>query len=353
MNAELELIAARLKEAQIPEDVFGVSAGADCLPAIRKNYHALARKVHPDLFNTDDEKLLAHRAFAQLIEWFRQAEEKVLFGVYGHSMQVILQTRQRDYCIDDTPSEQGIFNVYPCRFTQDGKLHLATLKLVREPHHNDLAQNEIVALRKLHTAPNADQFSAYLPRLLDAFIYEDAGNQHQASVFERTSGWYSFEDVRRVYPDGIDPKDMTWMFRRVLAALGFAHRNGVIHGALTPRNVLILPEDHGLMLTGWHCTVSDPAFPVLDPGYGAWYPDDVLKGGPLSFGTDIVMAVKCMIFLSGGDAHLLPKPLQAFFKGSSLPGKRAPQDAWALLKEFDELIGRLWGRRTFRPFLMK
>lgn len=353
MNPELERIATRMKEAQTPEDVFGVAAGADCLPAIRKSYHALARKVHPDLFSEDEEKLLAHATFAQLLEWFRQAEEKVLFGVYGHATQIILQTRQRDYCIDDSPSEHGIFNVYPCRFSEDGKLHLATLKLVREPRHNNLAQNEIIALRKLHAAPDAAKFSAYLPRLLDAFIYDDAGNQHQASVFEHYPGWYSFEDVRCTYPDGIDPKDMAWMFRRVLTALGFAHRNGVIHGALTPQNVLILPEDHGLMLTGWHCAVSDPAFPVLDPGCGARYPDDVLKGKPLSFGTDIVMAVKCMIFLSGGDVHLLPKSLQAFFKGSSLPGKRAPQDAWALLKEFDELIGRLWGRRTFRPFLMK
>lgn len=348
MNAELELIATHLKEAQTPEDVFGGTTDT-----LRKSYHALAKKVHPDLFSDNDEKLLAHAAFAQLLEWFRQAEEKALFGIYGQSMQVMLQTRTRDYCIDDTPVQDGIFNVYPCRFNEDGRVRLVSLKLVREPRQNGLAQNEMMALRHLQAAPDADKYAPYLPSLLDAFVYQDGGNEHQASVFERTPGWYSFEDVRRVYPDGIDPKDMAWMFRRVLVALGFAHRNGVIHGALTPHNVLILPEDHGLMLTGWHYAVSAPGAPLPDPSCGEWYPDDVLKGAPLSFGTDIVMAVKCMIFLSGGDAHLLAKPLQAFFKGSSLPGKRAPQDAWALLKEFDELIGRLWGRRTFRPFLMK
>ena len=327
MNTELELIATHLKEAQIPEDVFGGAADS-----IKQSYHALAKKVHPDLFVEDADKILAHSAFAQLLEWFRQAEEKALFGIYGRrAQQVMLETRQHTYCIDDAPTPDGIFNVYPCRFDEGGRLNLATLKLVRDPHQNGLAQNELAALCALANAPEADKFSAYFPNLVESFLYQDAGGEHQTSVFERTPGWYSLKDVRRVYPCGVDAKDMAWMFRRLLTALGFAHRSGVFHGAVTPQNVWILPEDHGLMLTGWECSVSHPA----DPG------------------ADILAAVQSMLFVSGGDAQLLPKPIQLFFRGSSLPGKRAPQDAWALMKEFDELIARLWGRRTFRQFLMK
>ena len=328
MNPELERIATHLKEARTPEDVFGTAPDA-----IKQSYHALAKKVHPDLFTADDDKLLAHSAFAQLIEWFRQAEEKALFGVYGRSAQIILQTRQRNYCIEDTPTPDGIYNVYPCRFDEDGRLHLAVLKLVRSPHQNDLAQHEMLALRTLQAAPDAKKFAAYLPRLLDAFIYQDAGGEHQAAVFDRTPGWYSLEDVRRVYPRGVDPRDMTWMFRRLLVALGFAHRNGVFHGQVTPQTVWILPEDHGLMLTGWSSAVCS----LADSTAGA----------------DILGAVQSMLYISGGDANLYPKPIQRFFRGSSLPGKRVPQDAWVLLEEFDDLIGRLWGRRRFRPFVMK
>lgn len=324
MNAELELIATRLKEAQRPEDVFG--SAKDC---VKRNYHALAKKVHPDLFAADEDKLLAHQAFAQLIEWFEQAEEKVLFGIYGRrTPQVMLETRQYTYCIDDVPTPDGIFNVYPCRFDEGGRLRVATLKLVRDPHQNGLAQNELTALRTLVAAPEADKFSAYFPRLIESFLYQDARGEHQAGIFEQAQGWYSLEDVRRSYPSGVDAKDMAWMFRRLLAALGFAHRNGVFHGAVSPQNIWILPEDHGLMLKGWECSVSHSANP----------------------GADILAAVQSMLFISGGE---LDKPIQLFFRGSSLPGKRAPQDAWALMKEFDELIARLWGRRTFRPFLMK
>jgi hypothetical protein len=41
-----------------------------------------------------------------------------------------------------------------------------------------------------------------------------------------------------------------------------------------------------------------------------------------------------------------------FLKGSILPGKRAPQNAWALLHEFDDLLHKLWGEHTFHPFKM-
>jgi len=345
MNPELELIAAQLNKAQTPEDVFGTIQGPDenRLPAIKKSYHALVKVVHPDLYPGDDDKMLAQAAFGQLTEWFRLAEERVKLGVYGQAdrpAQVMLQTRRRTYCIDDDPAQDDVFTSYPCRFDDDGRLHLATIKIARDPHYNEFAQNEIQALRRLQTSSDARKFEAYIPNLIDAFIYQDEGGEHQASVFDRYPGWHSFEDVRRVYPRGVDPKDMAWMFRRLLVALGFAHRNGVAHGAVWPRNVWILPEEHGLMLTGWVSAVCDPAD---------------LTGAARS---DIGMAVKCMLFLLGGDPQhglspeTLPNPLKAFFKGSLLPGKRAPQDAWALKDEFDELIERLWGKRAFRPFVM-
>ena len=45
--------------------------------------------------------------------------------------------------------------------------------------------------------------------------------------------------------------------------------------------------------------------------------------------------------------------MAAFARGCLLarPGRR-PADAWLLLAEFDELLGRLYGPRTFRPFAM-
>ena len=80
----------------------------------------------------------------------------------------------------------------------------------------------------------------------------------RASLRERAGGWYTLAEVRRAYPMGVDPKDMAWMWRRLLVALGFAHLNGVIHGAVLPDNISILPGQHGLLLENWSQAVVDP-----------------------------------------------------------------------------------------------
>ena len=49
----------------------------------------------------------------------------------------------------------------------------------------------------------------------------------------------------------------------------------------------------------------------------------------------------------------MPAPLGAFARGCQLasPGRR-PHDAWQLLAELDDLLGRLYGPRKFRPFVI-
>ena len=47
----------------------------------------------------------------------------------------------------------------------------------------------------------------------------------------------------------------------------------------------------------------------------------------------------------------LPAPIAAFARGCAPASPRhRPDDAWRLLGELDELLGRLYGQRKFRPF---
>jgi len=47
----------------------------------------------------------------------------------------------------------------------------------------------------------------------------------------------------------------------------------------------------------------------------------------------------------------LPAALTAFARGCQLASpRRRPGDAWTLLAELDDLLGRLYGPRRFRPF---
>lgn len=369
MNQELELIASRLSQAHTPEEVFGeIHAGRDdMLSTLKRHYRAIVKVAHPDVYRTEHDRLVAQKAFYLLTDWFHQAKDKILAGQYGRkdtSPKMILQTRTREYAVEAGYVQEELFNSYPCSFSEHGRLQRAVLKIVRDPWNNDLVENERRALAALARGRDAKKFSPYIPQLLDAFLYEDAGIHRQAVVFRRYENWFSLEDVHNAYPGGIDPRDMAWMWRRLLVVLGFAHTNNVLHGAVLPRNVLILPEEHGLMLGSWSYALVDPAstgevVSAIVSDYADWYPQEVLNKEPPLFGTDIQMSAKCMLWLLGGDPRTktipnsVPAPIKAFLKGCLLPGKRAPQDAWSLLEEFDELLGKLWGKRTFHPFYMK
>ena len=65
---------------------------------------------------------------------------------------------------------------------------------------------------------------------------------------------------------GVDPRDAAWMWRRLLVALGFAHRAGVLHGAVLPEHVLIHPGEHGLVLVDW-CYSVPGCHPGRAPPY--------------------------------------------------------------------------------------
>jgi hypothetical protein len=369
MNEELEMTANRLMQASTPEEVFGeIKAQYDeMLFLLQKNYRAIAKVVHPDRYHTLQEQILAQRTFILLTDWLDKAKEKVKSGEYGKNVdppKTILRTRKREYSIYGSYVQDRMFNLYPCSFTEAGRVHQAVLKIVRDWHDNGLVEKEARALQTLSRGKDAEQLSAYLPNLIDTFVYEGAGVDRQAVILERYDGWYSLEDVHTAYPRGIDPKDMAWMWRRLLVVLEFSHTNRILHGAVLPRNIWIHPQKHGLMLVNWNLAVFDPLttgerIQAPAPEDAGWYPQEVWIGQIPSFGTDIHMSAKCMLWLLGGDPQKkvfpesVPAPLKAFLKGCILPDRRAPQNAWNLKEEFDELLGRLWGERKFHPFSMK
>ena len=168
----------------------------------------------------------------------------------------------------------------------------------------------------------------------------------------KLAGFFTLAQVKAAYPDGLDPRDAAWMWRRLLVAIGLARQAGLIHAAVLPEHVLIHPGEHGLVLVDWCYSVPAPAGrAVAVPGkYASWYPAEVLDRQPIGPDLDIYLATKCLTDLIGDD---LPPPLAAFARGCTLPNrKRRPDDAWRLLGELDEVFERLYGARKFRPFTM-
>lgn len=374
MDAELQLIAQLLENARQPEEVFGKLDG-DQGEALRASYRLLTKVAHPDRYADPHDQAVAEKAFVALQQWLTSAEEKIKSGAYGQNgaahttsePPVLVRNRKREYLVQGTSFAQGdLCNLYKCTCALDGKETDAIFKVARNPADNDLVSNEGHVLKQLASSKEYDRFHAYIPRLVDSFDYRDSTSPQarRVNVLALEKGpYYSLPEVRATYPQGIDAKDMAWIWRRLLIALGFAHRHSVIHGAVLPAHILIQPENHGLVLIDWSYALYEPSpdeyIPAISTEYKDWYPPEVLAKAPPRPGTDIYLGALCMLYLLGGDPAKgsmpasVHKRIQAFFRGTALKGQtQRPQDALRLLDEFTELIESLWGPRTFREFSM-
>jgi hypothetical protein len=315
------------------EQLFGTAEPA-------RRFRRLARLLHPDRVAPAD-RALAAEAFVRLTTLWRSQRG------------VVIRTRHREYRLGVRAYTGDLADLYDVGGDR-------LLKLPRQPANSDLMDREARALRTL--ADQGDpRYLPYVPRLVDTFRHRDTatGAQRRVNVVAAAPGLHSLAEVRSSYPDGLDPRDAAWMWRRLLVVLGFAHRAGVVHGAVLPEHVLIEPVEHGVVLVDWcYSAVRDPGpaaadgelVPAIVPAYADWYPAEIRERREPGPASDIAMASRCLTWLMGDRA---PRALRRFAAGCALPSPRQrPDDAWRLLAGLDELLEGLFGPRTFRPFTL-
>lgn len=369
ISHELEVVSRRIQDAKTYMDVFG-AAPEKMEPSehVKRTFRRLSRTVHPDSYRKSKDKAVAEEAFAKLGHYHRQAMQAVANGQYGKT--VILAT---------VTTKKGIHNILATHATGDLCSTYRTdsqlssrvagfCKVAVDAGDNDLVQTEVTALKRLH-GPDADpRYTPFVPELLDTFMYATSGSPARAATVTcLLKGFYTLDQVRAAFPTGLDPLHMAWIWRRLLVTLGSVHDLGVIHGAVLPRHVMILPEHHGVVLVDWcYASVADdkthePLKAIVNT-HKDWYPAEVIAKKPPSPATDLFMAARTMVFLLGGDPitgnlpRSVPKAFRAFFKGCMYEKQALrPQNAWVLLQEFDELLehmGSPYYPRRFRQFTM-
>lgn len=191
-------------------------------------------------------------------------------------------------------------------------------------------------------------FRKYVPK----FIAGQNAKGSRGFIMEHLDGFYSLAEVQRAYPNGIDPRDAAWMWRRALAAVHATNEVGFTHCALNAEHVMIHPEQHGLCVVDWSYSkgVHDdigfrpPPSPFIAPEMSD------ISYGPIGETTDVYAVAKLMVWLIKPD--LLPTQLRAYVTACTQPRPGDRPSAAEALTHFDELIERLWGKRQFRPFAM-
>jgi len=213
-------------------------------------------------------------------------------------------------------------------------------------------------LTKLTMAAGDTTYRNYLPALVDSLSI--AGRfPKRISVFRFEPGFHTLQQVHEQVP-ALDGRHLAWIFKRLLTVLGFCHRQNIIHGAVLPCHALIHAAGHGLQLVGWGQSVAAGLRIGSVPArYWDWYPTEVLHRRPASPATDLFLAARCLVYLAGGDPltnrlpEIVPLPMRQFLGTCLLESARMrPDDAWALMEDFDELLEKLYGPPAFHELTM-
>ncbi|MGC0366020.1 serine/threonine protein kinase [Rhodococcus sp. 27YEA15] len=319
-------------------DLFGPrGADAEQRRAARRRYHRLVLSVHPDRVDPIHHRravAATARLSALYTEWSAGGTAIRYRGEVG------------EYSLGDLLARGSVATLY--RGTSESN-EPVVLKIPRDPRANGLIENERRALREIADSAvgGREWWLPYFPRLIDHITHADlgTGTRRQITVLGDLSvGFVTLADVAAAYPHGLDPRDYAWMHRRILRALAAAHSVGWVHTALTPENVLIHPDWHGVVLAGWSFATRPGESPSARIS-AAHYPPEA--GGPVSPAWDVYMAHQVMLGLLGSR---IPNRMRAFASGCMQDAPRMRPDASDLLAEFDDLLDLLYGERTFRPF---
>ncbi|HEY4244700.1 MAG TPA: hypothetical protein VGM88_33025 [Kofleriaceae bacterium] len=261
-----------------------------------------------------------------------------------------IATERGTYTAHATLAHGDIATVFAARALDGTPI---ALKVADSADDNDLMQHEVRVLglllaepdkTSIHFAPPRDQFRTSDGRLGTAFARLDGLDL--ASVRDR---------FRQRGEPGLPVRHVVWVLRRALAALGWAHKQGILHGNLDPAHILIRPHDHMLWLVDWCWAVVNPAttgagFKALNETYSA---PEVRERGRPTPASDLYALGKVAIFAIGGDPSDKSMPdcdprFARFLRYLCVESQGGRgQDAWQLYLQIEKLRQQIWGDHEF------
>lgn len=304
-------------------------------------FKRFARKCHPDMYE-EAFKELAEKAFKHLTALKDKAT-----GDGKKAPSSGIKTKKHNYDLGSPVfNKDDVLITYPATY-DSGHVH-CFFSITKNPLDSDLTEAAVRSLRKLNEVP--EEYRKFFPELVETFRYRDeaTGVDRPIIVTDRIEGFRPLSDVLKVYPKGIGGRDVAWIFRRMLVAIGNAHDIGLIHGAPTMDAFQIHAEQHGIILGNWHYSVEDgQSLTAVPSNWKNLYPQYALQKEAVSYNLDIEIAAKTAASLLNKDE---PRQLFAFFKGCSVQNT-PPADK--LLAEFDALLLRLYGNPRFNKFTLE
>lgn len=363
MDANLLKVYEQVMQADTPEGLFGVNDIVlpvdTLLEHLRGNYEKMRAVSNPEGYQNPEDIEAATDANNKLNRLYTAAQERIRQHIYGlvgrgrprpHYASKSFAVGPNRYYVGRELAKGERSNLYEGFFERGSEaVGEVLIKLASNAGQNHFTLNEARAFDILHADP-VPQWK-HLPFLMDRF---NAGDR-VGLVFRKMSGvTLAHVKQHRVHRNGLDQRHVAWMLDRLFSCLGYVHRCGLVHGNLTPEHLIVEPQSHNVLVTGWSACVHKPAVTgekvmLFSQEFGA---PEVLARGMIGPWSDIYSVGKLMIWLLAGDParNTIPDgveiPVRDFLlKLVQEDPYRRPADAWELYAESCRIKDALWPRK--------
>src|SRR3989338_1260084 len=152
----------------------------------------------------------------------------------------------------------------------------------------------------------------------------------------------------------LHPEEVSWISSRLLGALYYLHKKGIVHGDIKPSNVIVQPSEHNAVLIDYGLSVFTPCSSSKATGYTEIFSaPEITQGNPPLRHSDIYSLGLTMIYAMGGDPiaksypDYVPKPLQEFCNSLTRqnPLDRTSWDKEDLGARLSDIRYEVFGRR--------
>lgn len=303
----------------------------------KKELRNLLKLAHPDLHPTDEAK--AEKAFIHINNLWHRGPTAPKTTPHRTSSSSDIITKKNHYQHLKTVRKSNGVTTYRGVDSTGKHTHLL---VATHPKVGELLMAGVKNLKTVKSSLTTN-YKEFFPDTTDAFRI----NQNEQKLFGVAQTLptknYSLREVQEDYPRGIDGRDIAWMYRRMLVAVGTMHDYGIGHGAPTLDAFLITPETHDVQVTNWQFSRElgseiQMGTPELKPFY------ETDKN--ITRQKDLRILSQTALSLINKDT---PKPIRVFLDGMTKIPTHYAQEA---LYEFDEILREVYGPRTFNKFKM-
>lgn len=255
-------------------------------------YKALMKKHHPD------KKVTVGGVARALNEAYEVLSDPAKRAAYDAQRLDLQGTVVGDFRIDAPIAEGGF-----------GKTYRGTHVLLGEPvcvkHCSRVSPADAdIIVREAKAMWDLRHYA--LPAVRTLLKLDDGS---LALVMSYVSGPTLAQVVEKLAARGerLPPEHLAWMVSRVLNALSYIHRHGVVHGDLKPQNVIVQPGEHAAFIVDFGLAAVKPTKSTGSAGYTELFsPPEQVRGAPLLPQADLYSLGMTMLYaLTGGDENRL------------------------------------------------